>query len=184
MVYKLVLSCDEVKGFKRVFLANPDSSFLDFHKAILASVGYQDNQMTSFFMCNDNWEKGQEVTLVPMGSNFEYDNMTMDETPLRSLLEDKGQRFIYVFDPMFERYFFGNLQDVLPSDTPSIECIEKSGKAPKQLQEDTDLNAGIVADNTDLGLDEEDFYGDSKFNEEDLDEESFQNLSFEDGTMF
>ena len=90
-------------NFRRVFEADADATFLELHEAILKSVGYPDNQMTSFFLCNDEWEKGQEVTLVEMDSNFEYDNMVMNETRLSDLIEEQGQRLIYIFDPMFER---------------------------------------------------------------------------------
>ena len=101
-------------SFRRVFEADADATFLELHEAILKSVGYPDDQMTSFFLCNDEWEKGQEVTLVEMDSNFEYDNMVMNETRLSDLIEDVGQRLIYVFDPMFERYFFGSLKEIKP----------------------------------------------------------------------
>ena len=78
MIYKITFSCEEGDPkFRRVFEADSEATFLDLHKAILESVHYTDDQMTSFFMCNDEWEQGQEVTLIPMDSNFEYDNMVM-----------------------------------------------------------------------------------------------------------
>ena len=109
MIYRFTFSCEEGDpAFRRVFEADADATFLQLHEAILKSVGYPDDQMTSFFLCNDEWEKGQEVTLVEMDSNFEYDNMVMNETRLSDLIEEQGQRLIYIFDPMFERYFFGS----------------------------------------------------------------------------
>ena len=146
MIYQITFSCEEGENFRRVFEADGESTFFDLHKAILESVNYPDDQMTSFFMCNDRWEKEQEVTLIPMDSNFEYDNMVMDSTRLSDLLEEQGQRLIYIFDPMFERYFFGSLKAILPAD--------------------------------------EDFYGDSQYDEGDIDMEGFQDLSFDDGSMF
>jgi hypothetical protein len=98
-----------VDDFRRVYEADSEATFWELHHAILESANYPDNQMTSFFMCNDRWEKGQEVTLVEMGSNFEYDNMVMEATRLSELLEENGQRIIYVFDPMNERCFFGRV---------------------------------------------------------------------------
>ena len=103
MVYKITFSCDDADDFRRVFEADSEATFLELHQAILKSAGYPDDQMTSFFMCNDRWEKEQEVTLVEMGSNFEYDNMIMESTRLSDLMEERGQRLIYVFDPMYER---------------------------------------------------------------------------------
>jgi len=184
MIYKITFSCDEVEGFRRVFEADSEATFLDLHRAILKSVKYPDDQMTSFFMCNDRWEKEQEVTLVEMGSNFEYDNMVMESTHLSDLLEEQGQRLIYVFDPMFERCFFGNLTGILPGTCDGVKCIESKGKAPKQLQTEDAIDALTAkGGKDDLGLDE-DFYGDSQYDDGDLDAEGFQDLSFDDGSMF
>lgn len=184
MIYKITFSCDEVDGFRRVFQADSDATFLDLHRAILQSVQYPDDQMTSFFMCNDRWEKEQEVTLVEMGSSFEYDNMVMETTRLSDLLEEKGQRLIYIFDPMFERYFFGNLTAIEPGQCQGVTCILSKGQPPKQLQTEADFDAAAgKGKKEDIGLDE-DFYGDSQYDEGDLDTEGFQDLSFDDGSMF
>ena len=162
MIYKFTFSCEEGDpNFRRVFEASADATFLELHEAILKSVGYPDDQMTSFFLCNDEWEKGQEITLVEMDSNFEYDNMVMNETHLNDLIEEQGQRLIYVFDPMFERYFFGSLKEIKPGS----------------------MLAGINA-----GKGNDDFMFDDEFKDEydlgDIDMEGFQDLSFDDGTMF
>lgn len=184
MIYKLTFSCEETDGFRRVFEADSEASFLDLHQAILKSVGYADDQMTSFFMCNDRWEKGQEVTLIPMEGSFDYDNMVMENTRLEDLMEEQGQRLIYIFDPMFERYFFGSLKEITAGSMNGVECVEKKGKAPKQLQTEDNLTAILGKDSKgDLGLDD-DFYGDSEYDAEDLDMEGFQDLSFDDGSMF
>ena len=183
MIYKITFSCEEGDPkFRRVFEADSEATFLDLHKAILESVHYSDDQMTSFFMCNDEWEKGQEVTLIPMDSNFEYDNMVMNETHLNDLIEEQGQRLIYVFDPMFERYFFGSLKEIKPGTMTGVECVESKGKAPKQLKSEDPL-AGVGA-----GKGNDDFMFDDEFKDEydlgDIDMEGFQDLSFDDGTMF
>ena len=182
MIYRIKFSCDEIDDFRRVYEADSDATFLELHSAILRSVGYSDDQMTSFYMCNDRWEKGQEVTLVEMGSNFEYDNMVMESTRLSELLEESGQRMIYVFDPMNERYFFGRVTDILPGICNGVECVDSKGDAPLQmLQKDViDL---YKSKGNDWEIDD-DFYGDSQYNDGDLDFEGYQDLSFDDGSMF
>ncbi len=182
MIYKLTFSCEEGDpNFRRVFEADADATFLDLHNAILKSVDYPDDQMTSFYMCNDDWEKGQEVTLVEMDSNFEYDNMVMNDTRLSDLLEEQGQRLIYVFDPMFERYFFGSLKEIKAGSMNGVECVESKGKAPKQLKSDDSMAAINAKGGDDLDFGDE-------FRDEldlgDIDMEGFQDLSFEDGSMF
>ena len=182
MIYKITFSSEEVDGFRRVFEAGSNATFLDLHQAILSSVGYPDDQMTSFFLCNDHWEKEQEVTRMEMDGQFEYDNMVMEDTLLSALLEEQGQRLIYVFDPMFERHFFGKVMEIRSGNMDGVKCVEKKGKAPKQLHTEDPLALGKDT-RGDLDLDE-DFYGDNQYNDGDLDMEGFQDLSFEDGSMF
>ena len=183
MIYKFTFSCEEGDpNFRRVFEADADATFLDLHNAILKSVDYPDDQMTSFYLCNDEWEKGQEVTLVEMDSNFEYDNMVMNDTKLSDLLEEQGQRLIYVFDPMFERYFFGSLKEIKAGTMNGVECVESKGKAPKQLKSEDPL-AGVGANKSGNDLDFDDEFRD-ELDLGDIDMEGFQDLSFDDGSMF
>ncbi len=182
MIYKITFSCDDADDFRRVFEADSEATFLELHQAILKSASYPDDQMTSFFMCNDRWEKEQEVTLVEMGSNFEYDNMIMESTRLSDLMEERGQRLIYIFDPMYERYFFGSLTEILPGYANGVTCIESRGAAPKQLQTEDAAEAARAKDaRWDL---DDDLFGDSQFDINDLDADGFQDLSFDDGSMF
>jgi hypothetical protein len=181
MIYKITFSCDEVDDFRRVFEADSDATFLELHEAILKSVGFPDDQMTSFFMCNDRWEKGQEITLIEMGSNFEYDNMIMASTHLSELMEDRGQRLIYIFDPMYERYFFGSLTEILPGILNGVECVESRGDSPKQLQTEDIAEAARAKD---AAWEDDDMFDNNEFDINDLDAEGFQDLSWDDGSMF
>ena len=50
--------------------------------------------MTSFFICDDDWEKDQEITLEDMGSSSEEDSYIMRETRLSDLVEDEKQKLL------------------------------------------------------------------------------------------
>ena len=69
MVFRFLMLSDEVEDFKREIQIDADATFFDLHKAILASTGFQDGEMTSFFLCDDNWEKEQEITLTEMDTS-------------------------------------------------------------------------------------------------------------------
>lgn len=184
MIYKITFSCEEGDNLRLSFEADSEATFLDLHKAILAAVRYPDDQMTSFFMCNDRWEKEQEVTLIEMDGNFDYDNMTMEDTRLSDLMEEQGQRLIYIFDPMFERYFFGSLREIKSGNMDGVKLVEKKGKAPQQLQTEDPLQGIVGKDGKAEWESDEDFYGDSQYDTDDIDMEGFQDLSFDDGSMF
>lgn len=180
MVYRFTFLSDEVDDFKRIIDADSEATFFDLHKTLLKSVGYTSDQMTSFFICNDDWEKGQEITLVEMESTSEYDNLVMDKTKLEELLSDEKQKLLYVFDPMFERSFFAELSEIIPSKSLAEPvCVKSQGKAPKQVQEAEDLASGMKAPTLD-----ENFYGDEDYNDEELNEEGFGDMNFDDSSLF
>ena len=102
MIYRFTIISDEVDDFVREIQIDPEATFFDFHEAILKSVGYANDQMTSFFICDDDWEKEKEVTLEEMDDNPEIDSWVMKETPISELIEDEKQKLLYVFDYMTE----------------------------------------------------------------------------------
>src|SRR5665647_1036227 len=179
MVYKFTLLSDEVDDFVRVITIDSEAKFIDLHNAILDSVNYERNQMTTFFLCSDNWEKGQEVTLVEMESSSEYDNLVMDSTTLEELLVDENQKLLYVFDMMSERVFFMELTEIIPlKNQKTAKCITSNGETPVQIIADDGI---IVAPKTAL---DENFYGDEEFDLEELDEEGFGEMNFDDSSLF
>ena len=52
MIYRFTLISDEADDFIREIQIDPEATFYDFHEAIVKSVGYTDDQMTSFFICD------------------------------------------------------------------------------------------------------------------------------------
>lgn len=134
MIYRFKLVSDEVNGFYRVIDINPSDTFLSLRKVILESVGYTDVNIDSFFICSDNWEKGEEVALVDMGlTASDHDLWTMDTTRINELVNNEGQKLVFTFDNLNDRCFFMELKEVVCGE--SIEtaiCSSKKGKAPKQ----------------------------------------------------
>lgn len=171
MVYKFRIISDEVDDFLREIKIDSEASFFDFHEAILKSTGYKDDQMTSFFICDDDWEKEIEVTLEDMGnSSSEEDSFVMKDTPLSELVEDEKQKLIYVFDPLAERVFFIELSEIITGkDLEHAICSRKEGNPPQQTVDFEEQ----MANNTSLDLGE-DFYGDQEYNIDELDDEGYE----------
>lgn len=169
MVYKFVLVSDEVDDFFREIQIDSEATFLDLHSAILKSVEYPDDQMTSFFMCEDNWEKREEITLEDMNTSSDVDSWVMGTTRLNELIEDEKQHLIYIFDPLSDRCFFIELNEIITGKyLKEAVCSKKGGEAPKQL---IDFEQ-VMKNSNSLDIDEN-FYGDESFDEEDLDTDGF-----------
>ena len=113
MVYKFRLLSDEVEDFRRDIEIDADATFIQLNNAILECVGYPDDQMTSFFICTDQWIKEVEITREDMGGMSEDENYTMADTVIGDLVEDEKQKLIYVFDPLADRVFFMELNKIV-----------------------------------------------------------------------
>lgn len=169
MIYRFTIISDEVDDFVREIQIDPEATFFDLHEAILKAANYTNDQMTTFFICDDDWEKEKEITLEEMDNNPEMDSWIMKETRLNELIEDEKQKLLYVFDYMTERCFFIELSEIITGkEIKGAKCTKKSGEAPKQTVDFEEMVAGGGS----LDLDEN-FYGDQDFDMEDFDAEGF-----------
>ena len=173
MIYKFRLLSDEVEDFRRDIEIDSDATFIELHNAILQSVNYPDDQMTSFFICNDNWIKEIEITREDMGSMSEEDNYVMDETVIGDLVEEEKQKLVYVFDPLGDRVFYMELSKIeFHKDLDAPVCTRSVGEAPVQTLDFDEL----MSKNPVVGSDDEfneDFYGSDDYNDDDIDPDGF-----------
>ncbi len=170
MIYRFIIISDEVDDFIREIQIDSEATFQELHEAILKAAKYNNDQMTSFFICDDDWEKEQEITLEDMGSSSDEDSYIMRETRLSELLEDEKQKMLYVFDPLTERVFFIELYEIITGkDLAQAVCTRQEGIAPKQT---IDFDEMMAAGGASLDMDEN-FYGDQDFDMEDFDPDGF-----------
>lgn len=175
MIYKFVLISDEVDGFSREIAIDADATFLDLNEAILSSVNYSKDQITSFFICNDDWEKETEITLFEMDTDSDVDSWVMNVAVLSELVPDEKQKLIYVFDNLNERVFFMELVEIVYNkNQPTPKCISSIGDPPQQMVENMDIED--ISTTSDFG---ENFYGDEDFDPDELDNDSFDNFEGE-----
>lgn len=147
MVYRFKLVSDEVSNFSREIEIDSDNTFLQLRNAILESVNFTKDELDSFFLCNDEWEREDEITLEDMGNSAaDQDIWLMESTPLSELIEDEGQKLSFVFDYFTERSFFLELKEIIPS-RHLVEpiCTMKLGKAPAQTVDMAEFDKAIDA---------------------------------------
>lgn len=174
MLYRFTIISDEVENFVRVIEIAPDATFLAFSEAILSATGYSSEEMVSFFLCNEEWEKQEEITLMEMDRGLEYDNFVMADTTIESLVLDEKQKLVYVFDMMANRHFFMELSEMVigkSADKPT--CIKYEGTPPPQLSDIFEAVAPIkttpIAD---------DFLSDETFDTDEISDAGLEDLNF------
>jgi len=135
MIYLFRVVSDEDQNFYRDVVAEGSDTFLELHQTLQKNLGYDANQLASFFITNEMWEKQKEITLIDMMQDPNLGTTTMDQATLEEFLTEFNQRMIYVFDFFAERAFFIELIETTdqtsPKDTPFIGQGE--GDPPPQL---------------------------------------------------
>ncbi len=183
MVYTFRVVSDEVDNFRREIKIDADDSFLDLKNAICDSVGFDKNQICSFFLCEDNWEKDKEITLEDMGSDSSEDVYLMEDTILSDFVEDEGQRLMFTFDYLTDRSFFIEMKSIETGTNLSEPlCTLAMGNPPAQMM-DIDVfeaKANAKAAATTLDDFDEEFYGENQYNEDEFDVEGFDEMRFDD----
>lgn len=170
MIYKFRILSNEEEKFMREIDVPANITFLDLHKAVQEAVGYDQSQMCSFFISDENWEKGIEITLFDMGDTLDQEKKVMENSIISDCLKKSGQRLLYVFDFFSERAFFIELVQLIenPKDsTDIIVCVKSEGKAPEQIKIDN-----IMDDTLGLDFDDDDFSDewDQEINIDDLED--------------
>ena len=173
MVSVFRLISDELDNFRRDFEIKSDQSFYDLHIAIQNNLCYDKSQVASFFICDDNWEKLQEITLVGISDEESHKLLFMDKEAIKKHVWNVRQKLLYVFDFFNERAFFIELVEIREKDSTATYpfCSFAKGKPPQQILMDQ-----IFIDK-DLGFDPEEF--DTSLDTDFLDMEGFDTFGLD-----
>ena len=178
MLYKIKFISDEVDGFLREIKIDSDATFLDLNKVILESCGYPDDQMTSFYIGDEEWRRKEQITREDMDTDeTDKDIYVMEETALSDFIEDEDQKMEFVFDPFSDRVFFLDVREFIPGEHLKVpQIVRAKGDAPAQILElDYSMPAAAVVGASALDEDEVgEFYGNDSFDNEDFDYEGFE----------
>ena len=132
--FRVLLQHDDEDIFRDIDLL-PSNNLQDLHKSIQDAFEFDDSQMASFYLSNDEWEKGEELTLFDMNEpGVEEAIRMMDEAVLDQTLAGEGDKLLYVFDFMNIWTFHVELiQIIKASESVSYPAIISFvGKAPNQ----------------------------------------------------
>lgn len=170
MIYKFSILSDEIDNFKRVIKIDAENTFEDLHKFITKILKYNERAFTTFYTCDDEWGKETEITPFDMDTSPNADSYTMDQTRLEELLDDQGQRLIYVFDMLTDRRLFLILSEILCGSLAAPSLLESVGEAPQESQEDVFIQQSTTAlSASGIGLDiDSEFYGDTLYDSDEL----------------
>ncbi len=144
----LLDSQDKTEVFRDILIADNDN-LESLYRAIVDAYQFSQDQMASFYVSNDQWDKGHEIALFDMSFGDDEQRIpdVMSTTTVEEFIEAKDQKFILVHDFMRMWIFLLELIDY-QEETPERPTVKLSvGNAPAEdskvsdaLQFETDSN--------------------------------------------
>lgn len=165
MVLKFRLISNEQDDFVRDFEILADHTFFHLHMAIQDELHFDKSQIASFFICSEDWEKLQEISLFELSEEESSTVITMENARIKDHLHEIHDKMVYVFDVFNERMFFMELAEKKKRrpDQRYPFCSLQEGCPPRQLLMDQLFNGqalegGMLLDEGSTG---DDFTGNS-----------------------
>jgi len=137
-IYKFRVIVDTEQDVFRDIEIETDATFEQLHEAILDAFDFELGEMASFYMSNEQWEKGLEIPLLDMAGDAA---LSMKSTKLSDMLSKPSEKVLYVYDFMRMWIFYVELMEV-KKDAPSTIYPRVSlvyGDAPSQDSKEMDL---------------------------------------------
>lgn len=176
-IYTFRVLLDTAQEVFRDIEVKSDHTFEQLHTAIQAAFDFSGKEMASFYMSNDEWERGKEIPLMDMNYGDGEEAFSMGEVKVGELIRKPGQRMIYIYDFLRMWGFFVEMVSVSDAD-PDLEYPRVSvalGEAPDEGSKDMDFKMETESAHGDE--DDEDYFDEF---DEDLDDDDLDQLSDRD----
>ena len=176
-LFKFRVIMDTEQDVFRDIEIETESNFDSLHKAVLDAFDFEQGEMASFYLSDEEWSKGLEISLMDMGG-VDEDSLSMSTTILSDMVMKPGDKILYVYDFMRMWIFYIELMEV-KKDKPSTiypRVALAFGDAPsqdsKEFQDmfEADVVGGGAMDIDDVD-DEDDEFGedDNIFDKDEFD---------------
>jgi hypothetical protein len=167
--FRVLLDSEKDEEIFRDIQISDSSNFEELYRAILSSFHFEGKEIGSFFMSNDSWDKGHEISLMDMRYGDDDPDMpsVMSEAVLKEHMEEKDQKIILVYDFLRMWIFLIELLETSEEEIVAPKVALSIGMAPpedsKMVQDDAffgseeDDDFDEFGDEFDEGYDDEDF---------------------------
>ena len=136
MIYRLrvILDNDTEDDIFRDIEINKKDTLVEFHKSIITSFGFSNNEIASFYLSDNQWNQGEEISLF---SFEDQENKLMSDVLINDVINNQNNKLIYVYDFLHMWTFLIELIEVAEGikgiDYPNI--IFSKGEIPEKAPE-------------------------------------------------
>jgi len=135
-LYRFKVSFEDYDEVTREIDIKSNQTFEALHRAIHQSTGYNAELSSSFYISNDQWTKGEEITYLPNQKRIDRGISLMEKVKLSSFIDDPHQKFYYTFN--FDRPydFHVELMKIILDEDPKLtypHIVKSTGEAPRMV---------------------------------------------------
>lgn len=163
--FRVILDNDTEDDVFRDLEIRETDSLEDLHNIITQSFGFDGTEMASFYISDDEWNQGEEISLFDLSDAGGA--RLMNETTINDVVHEAQTKLIYVYDFLSMWTFFVELAEIVEeaegNDYPNLMFVH--GQIPDEAP--------------DKQFEAEDFDEYNEF-EDDLDIEDYDDLDFDE----
>jgi hypothetical protein len=136
-VYRFKISFEDYEDIYREIEVNSSQSFAEFYSAILTSIGFENHGSASFYMSNDSWKKGTEISTTDKKDKSGKAVARADKALFKNYIADPHQKIYLLIESESNWAFHIELIKILPAadlKTTYPHIRKTIGEAPKQFK--------------------------------------------------
>ncbi len=111
MIYRFRIILDTEEDVFRDIEIDKNASLEDFHNVITQSFGFDGTEMASFYLSDDEWNQGEEISLFDLSEGMTTTRL-MNETSINDVVSKTSLKLIYVYDFLSMWTFLVELAEV------------------------------------------------------------------------
>ena len=136
MIYRFRVILDTKEDVFRDIEIQQSATLEDFNNAITQSFGFDGMEMASFYLSNDDWEQGEEISQFDVSEGMDTIRL-MNETLVEDVVSKSSTKLLYVYDFLSMWRFMIELAEIAePQDNilyPNLMFVQ--GQVPDQAPE-------------------------------------------------
>lgn len=164
--FRVILDNDTEDDIFRDLEIREDDTLEDLHNIITQSFGFDGSEMASFYISDEQWNEGEEISLFDLSDLG--DARLMSDTAIKDVVHEVSPKLIYVYDFFSMWTFYVELAEIVDEleglDYPNLmfaqghvpdKAPEKNFEADSFEDDYNEFDDGLdVGDYEDLDFDE------------------------------
>jgi len=134
--FRVVLDNDTEDDVFRDLELRETDTLEDLHNIITQSFGFDGTEMASFYLSDDEWNQGEEISLFDMSEGANAVQL-MNETITNNVVHEASTKLIYVYDFFSMWTFYVELAEIVEevegTDYPNLLFVQ--GQIPDEAPE-------------------------------------------------